>query len=255
MDTPAPAVPPPIRDKWTENFLTHLATDRGASVYTQRNYRQALHGICALASGRTQISRRRGNSCSAMISGLMCGFSGRNNLSRAATQLRFSRAADVLQISDAAWRGGNHRPSKTSRCRNWNSGCREFLTNQQMEDLLAAPAKLLASAEGRKRAGPPDFGGSLPARRGGAGDDLFLRPAHQRALRAARGGHRFQRANGARARQGQKGAAGADWRAGVAGHPELLGAVAGSRRRACSRCFARTPARPRRCRRCNCRAG
>ncbi|HXE42904.1 MAG TPA: site-specific integrase, partial [Candidatus Baltobacteraceae bacterium] len=30
------------RDKWIQKFLTHLATDRGASVYTQRNYRDAL---------------------------------------------------------------------------------------------------------------------------------------------------------------------------------------------------------------------
>ena len=29
-------------DKWIQKFLAHLATDRGASVYTQRNYRQAL---------------------------------------------------------------------------------------------------------------------------------------------------------------------------------------------------------------------
>jgi site-specific recombinase XerD len=29
-------------DKWTEKFLAHLASDRGASVYTQRNYGQAL---------------------------------------------------------------------------------------------------------------------------------------------------------------------------------------------------------------------
>ena len=29
-------------DGWIKKFLTHLATDRGASVYTQRNYRQAL---------------------------------------------------------------------------------------------------------------------------------------------------------------------------------------------------------------------
>jgi len=31
-----------VRDKWIQKFLTHLATDRGASVYTQRNYSQAL---------------------------------------------------------------------------------------------------------------------------------------------------------------------------------------------------------------------
>ena len=31
-----------IHDKWTQKFLVHLAVDRGASVYTQRNYKQAL---------------------------------------------------------------------------------------------------------------------------------------------------------------------------------------------------------------------
>ena len=43
MDVPTkPATQPEIRDKWIEKFLAHLATDRGASVYTQRNYRQTL---------------------------------------------------------------------------------------------------------------------------------------------------------------------------------------------------------------------
>ena len=41
MDTPA-AQPQPIRDSWMAKFFAHLATDRGASAYTQRNYRQAL---------------------------------------------------------------------------------------------------------------------------------------------------------------------------------------------------------------------
>ena len=31
-----------IRDKWITKFLVHLATDKGASIYTQRNYQQAL---------------------------------------------------------------------------------------------------------------------------------------------------------------------------------------------------------------------
>jgi site-specific recombinase XerD len=31
-----------IRDRWIQKFLAHLATDRGASAYKQRNYRQAL---------------------------------------------------------------------------------------------------------------------------------------------------------------------------------------------------------------------
>ena len=34
--------PPPVNDPLTHEFLTHLATDRGASGYTHRNYREAL---------------------------------------------------------------------------------------------------------------------------------------------------------------------------------------------------------------------
>jgi len=38
-----------------------------------------------------------------------------------------------------------------------------FLTKQQMEDLLIAPAKLLAAQKGRKRSGASDLTGGLPA--------------------------------------------------------------------------------------------
>ena len=41
MTEPKPKQPP-ASDKWVQKFLAHLATDRGASIYTQRNYRQAL---------------------------------------------------------------------------------------------------------------------------------------------------------------------------------------------------------------------
>jgi site-specific recombinase XerC len=37
-----PASETEFRDEWIQNFLQHLASDRGASIYTQRNYRQAL---------------------------------------------------------------------------------------------------------------------------------------------------------------------------------------------------------------------
>src|SRR2546428_299934 len=36
-----------VHDKWIQKFLAHLAADRGASVYTQRNYRQALKELAA----------------------------------------------------------------------------------------------------------------------------------------------------------------------------------------------------------------
>src|ERR1044071_4000219 len=32
-------------DPWIAKFLAHLASDRGASVYTQRNYRRTLEGF------------------------------------------------------------------------------------------------------------------------------------------------------------------------------------------------------------------
>ena len=40
VNEPPPAEPP--ADGWTSEFLTHLATDRGASTYTNRNYSEAL---------------------------------------------------------------------------------------------------------------------------------------------------------------------------------------------------------------------
>ena len=40
--TDAALTKPMTTDRWIQKFLAHLATDRGASVYTQRNYRQAL---------------------------------------------------------------------------------------------------------------------------------------------------------------------------------------------------------------------
>jgi len=42
MQTESEVRPVVTPDRWIQKFLEHLATDRGASVYTQRNYRQAL---------------------------------------------------------------------------------------------------------------------------------------------------------------------------------------------------------------------
>ena len=78
----------PAVDKWIQKFLAHLVTDRGASVYTQRNYREALiefsrwHG-----EERKQPpvwdSLRRDD-----FRGYLRNL-GRHNLGRAAIQLRF----------------------------------------------------------------------------------------------------------------------------------------------------------------------
>src|SRR6476661_492012 len=79
----------PRADKWIQKFLAHLATDRGASIYTQRNYRSALVEFSSWHhEERKQApfwdSLRRDDFRSYLR------FLGRNNLGRAAIQLRFS---------------------------------------------------------------------------------------------------------------------------------------------------------------------
>ena len=78
-----------IRDKWIQKFLSHLAVDRGASVYTQRNYKQALTEF-----SRWHLEERKSLPVWDKLQRddfrSFVRFLGRNNLSRAATQLRFS---------------------------------------------------------------------------------------------------------------------------------------------------------------------
>ena len=86
---PQAEAPPEIRDKWIEQFLEHLATDRGASEFTQRNYRQAL-----IEFARWHLTERKAAAAWGILSRddfrSYLRFLGRNNLSRAATALRFS---------------------------------------------------------------------------------------------------------------------------------------------------------------------
>src|SRR5207237_1603824 len=78
-----------IRDRWIAKFLAHLMTDRGASVYTQRNYRQALTEFFRWHQQERQRppewdKLQRDDFRSYLR------FLGRGKLSRAAIQLRFS---------------------------------------------------------------------------------------------------------------------------------------------------------------------
>src|ERR1051325_1516450 len=78
-----------IQDKWVLKFLDHLATDRGASAYTQRNYKQSLEEFL-----RWHLEERRSHPVWEKLQRddfrSYLRFLGRNNLSRAATALRFS---------------------------------------------------------------------------------------------------------------------------------------------------------------------
>ncbi|HEX7570453.1 MAG TPA: site-specific integrase, partial [Verrucomicrobiae bacterium] len=88
METP-PSAPPEIHDPWIAKFLAHLATDRGASEFTQRNYRQAL-----LEFARWHLTERKAAAAWEKLQRddfrSYLRYLGRSHLSRAATALRFS---------------------------------------------------------------------------------------------------------------------------------------------------------------------
>jgi integrase/recombinase XerC len=152
---------PKLTDKWVQKFLAHLATDRGASVYTQRNYQQAL----------TEFSRWHTESLKSEVQSpkseptveweklqrddfrSFVRFLGRNNLSRAATQLRFSalRTFYKFLIRHGA---AESSPIKNLSLPKLEKRLPKFLTKQQMEALLVAPFELL-KIQKTKKAGRP----------------------------------------------------------------------------------------------------
>lgn len=153
MSAPIQTPQPEIRDKWIEQFLAHLATDRGASEFTQRNYRQAL-----LEFARWHLTERKAAAAWEKLSRddfrSYLRFLGRNNLSRAATALRFSALRTFYKF---LMRRGlmETLPIKNLSLPKAPKRLPKFLTIQQMKDLLEAPAKLLASQKERKGPGRP----------------------------------------------------------------------------------------------------
>jgi len=142
-----------IRDKWIHKFLLHLATDRGASAYTQRNYRQALTEFagwhreeCQSPPAWEKLQRDDFRN--------YLRYLGRHNLSRAATQLRFSALRtfykfllrhDVVEML----------PIKNLSLPKPEKRLPKFLTVQQMKDLLEAPLKLLETRQHKEGPGRP----------------------------------------------------------------------------------------------------
>jgi integrase/recombinase XerC len=137
-----------LRDKWIQKFLAHLATDRGASVYTQRNYRQAL-----MEFSRWHLEERKSPPFWEKLQrddfrGFV-RFLGRNNLSRAAVQLRFSalRTFYKFLIRHGA---AESSPIKNLSLPKLEKRLPKFLTKQQMETLLIAPFELLKIRKEKK---------------------------------------------------------------------------------------------------------
>jgi integrase/recombinase XerC len=152
MDAP-PAAPTEIRDPWIVKFLAHLATDRGASVYTQRNYQQALTEFARWHLAERKVAAeweklQRDDFRSYLR------FLGRNRLSRAATALRFSALRTFYRF--LMRRGAvESLPIKNLLLPKVEKRLPKFLTIQQMKDLLTAPATLLESQKQRKGPGRP----------------------------------------------------------------------------------------------------
>src|ERR1035441_1546913 len=148
MTQPKPtSTPLPVNDEWINKFLQHLATDRGASGYTQRNYRQAMLEFYRWH----QTERKQAPAWETLQRDdfrAYLRFLGRHELSRAAIQLRFSTLRTFYHFLV------RHGAVATSPIKNLalpKLGKRlpKFLTPQQMTDLLSAPLKLLPAQEGR----------------------------------------------------------------------------------------------------------
>jgi integrase/recombinase XerC len=152
METPPQTSQSEIRDRWIGKFLAHLATDRGASVYTQRNYRQALTEFF-----RWHLEERKSPPVWEKLQrddfrGFV-RFLGRNHLSRAATQLRFSALRTFYKFL-IRHGGAAASPIKNLSLPKLKKRLPKFLTKLQMEALLIAPFELLKIKK-EKKAGRP----------------------------------------------------------------------------------------------------
>src|SRR5579883_1836114 len=128
------------KDCRIREFLEHLAVDRGASTYTQRNYRQALFEFYSW-----QKDERKRTPAWAELTRddfrAYLRFLGRHDLGRAAIQLRFSALRTFYKflvrrgVVEASPIKDLSMPKPARRLP-------KFLTPDQMRDLLGAPLKL-----------------------------------------------------------------------------------------------------------------
>lgn len=139
-------------DTWVSKFFTHLATDRGASVYTQRNYQQAISGFFLW-----QKNERKQPPVWDKLQRddfrIYLRFLGRQKLGRAAIALRFSALRTFYKylIRHGAVEVS---PIKNISLPKMPQRLPHFLTVKQMVDLLKAPLEVLIAPK-RQSAGRP----------------------------------------------------------------------------------------------------
>jgi integrase/recombinase XerC len=142
----------PRTDNWIQKFLTHLATDRGASVYTQRNYREALLEF----SGWHQEERKQSPVWDSLRRDDFRGYLrnlGRHNLGRAAIQLRFSALRSFYKF---LVRHGavSVSPIKNIALPKLEKRLPKYLTAKQIVALLIAPMQPLTEKKEKGRGRP-----------------------------------------------------------------------------------------------------
>lgn len=139
-------------DVWINKFRSHLATDRDASIYTRRNYRQALEEFWRWHKEERQTppawEKLQRDDFRSFVR-----FLGRQQLSRAAIQLRFSalRTFYKFQIRHGAVAT---MPIKGLALPKLEKRLPKYLTREQMGELLIAPLKVLDRPKS-KSAGRP----------------------------------------------------------------------------------------------------
>jgi integrase/recombinase XerC len=139
---------PTTKDEWIPRFLLHLASERNASVYTQRNYRQALEEFCRWHQQERKrppewVELQRDDFRSYLR------FLGRGNVSRAAIQIRFCALRSLYKFlvrRDIV----TATPIKNLALPKVERRLPKFLTAQQMLELLHAPLKELAAEKQRQ---------------------------------------------------------------------------------------------------------
>ena len=132
----------PGEDAGLTRFFQHLATDRGVSNNTERNYRQALKDFCAWYQ-QERKTYPNWNELQRDDFRSYLRFLGRKNLGRATVQLRFSALRTFFKYLVREGHVGSS-PIRNLALPKVGRRLPKFLTSKQVEELLAAPQKLLA---------------------------------------------------------------------------------------------------------------
>ena len=161
-------------DKNIGEFFNHLKSERGVSPYTLRNYSQALNEFVSWHE-RERNELPAWNRLQRDDFRYYLRWLGRHQLSRAATQLRFSALRSFYKflvrrgVIEASPIKGISLPKTEKRLP-------KFLTVRQMTELLNAPAELAMKEKKRGRGRPVEA--SVPLR-----DEAILETIYSCGLR------------------------------------------------------------------------